>query len=114
MKILFKEPASKCEVRHERRIPSLAEFWKVYEMATEPQDKRMLLCYLYSGARRAELFQLRWQDVDFINGRILLHWKKNRLGTLKSCWISMTEEAVEALREQYRVTGKGKWVFVEP
>jgi len=110
----FQRTTKQGEVRHERRIPSLAEFWKVYERAAEPQDKRMLLCYLYSGARRAELFQLRWQDVDFINGRILLHWKKNRLGTLKSAWLSMTDEAVEALRDQHRETGKGKWVFVEP
>jgi len=110
----FQRTSKQGEVRHERRIPSLAEFWKVYEKATELQDKRMLLCYLYSGARRAELFQLRWSDVDFINGRILLHWKKNRLGTLKSAWISLTDEAMEALREQHKETGKGKWVFAEP
>ena len=110
----FQQTTKQGEVRHDRRIPTLAEFWKVYETATEPQDKRMLLCYLYSGARRAEIFQLRWQDVDFINGRIRLYWKKNRLGTLKSAWLSMTDEAVEALRQQHRDTGKGKWVFVEP
>ncbi len=74
----------------------------------------MLLCYLYSGARRAEFFQLRWQDVDFINGRIRLHWKKNRLGTLNAAWIAMTDEAMEALRDQHRATGSCKWVFVEP
>lgn len=110
----FQRTIKQGEVRLERRIPSLAEFWKVYETASEPQDKRMLLCYLYSGARRAELFQLRWQDVDFINGRIRLHWKKNRLGTLKAAWLSLTTEAMEALREQHRETGKEKWVFVEP
>lgn len=110
----FQRTIKQGEVRHDRRIPALVEFWKVYETATEPQDKRMLLCYLYSGARRAELFQLRWQDVDFINGRIRLHWKKNRLGTMKNAWLSMTDEAMDALREQHRETGKGKWVFIEP
>lgn len=110
----FQRTSKQGEIRHDRRIPVLAEFWKVYETATAPQDKRMLLCYLYSGARRGELFQLRWQDVDFINGRIRLSWKKNRLGTLKTAWLSMTDEAMEALRYQYRETGKGKWVFVEP
>lgn len=110
----FQRTTKQGEIRHDRRIPSLPEFWKVYETATELQDKRMLLCYLYSGARRAELFQLRWQDVDFINGRIRLHWKKNRLGTLKTAWLSMTDDAMDALRDQYRETGKGKWVFVEP
>lgn len=110
----FQRTTKQGEIRQERRIPSLAEFWKVYETATESQDKRMLLCYLYSGARRAELFQLRWQDVDFINSRIRLHWKKNRLGTLKAAWLLMATEAMEALREQHKVTGKSKWVFVEP
>nr|WP_320009561.1 tyrosine-type recombinase/integrase [uncultured Desulfobulbus sp.] len=110
----FQRTTKQGEVRHERRIPTLSEFWKVYEKTTELQDKRMLLCYLYSGARRAEFFQLRWQDVDFINGRIRLHWKKNRLGTLNAAWIAMTDEAMEALRDQHRATGSCKWVFVEP
>ncbi|WP_319585436.1 site-specific integrase [uncultured Desulfobulbus sp.] len=110
----FQRTGKQGEVRHDRRIPTLAEFWKVFETTTELQDKRMLLCYLYSGARRAELFQLRWQDVDFINGRIRLYWKKNQLGTMKTAWLAMTDEAMDALREQHRSTGKSKWVFVEP
>lgn len=40
--------------------------------------------------------------------------KKNRLGTMNTAWLSMTNEAMEALREQHRTTGNGKWVFVEP
>lgn len=110
----FQRTIKQGEIRQERRVPSLSEFWQVYETATELQDKRLLLCYLYSGARRGELFQLRWQDVDFINGRIRLHWKKNRLGTLKAAWLTMPQEAMEALRDQHRQTGSGKWVFVEP
>ena len=102
------------EIRQSRRVPSLAEFNRVYDVCKEPQDKRMLIVYLYSAARRAELFQLRWVDVDFINGRISLHWKKNKLGTTKNAWISLTDEAMEALREQHKMTGKGKWVFCEP
>lgn len=102
------------EIRHDRRIPSLAEFWKVYNVTTTPQDKCMLLCYLYSGARRGELFQLLWQDVDFFNSRIRLHWKKNKLGTVRSAWVSMTDEAMEALKEQHRRTADYKWVFIEP
>jgi len=110
----FQRVSKQGEVRMCRRVPSLAEFNRAYEACTEPQDKRMLTCYLYSAARRAELFQLRWIDVDFINGRILLHWKKNKLGTVKNAWLSMTEEAMQALREQHRETGSCKWVFVEP
>ncbi len=110
----FQRTTRQGEIRHDRRFPTLAEFWKVYETATQPQDKRMLLCYLYSGARRAELFHLRWSDVDFINGRIRLSWKKNRLGTLKTAWLSMTDEAMEALRDQHKETRHCKWVFVEP
>ena len=102
------------EIRQSRRVPSLAEFNRVYDVCTEPQDKRMLIVYLYSAARRAELFQLRWVDVDFINGRISLHWKKNKLGTMKNAWLSMTDEAMQALRDQHKVTGKGMWVFCEP
>lgn len=88
------------EERFPRRVPTLAEFWAVYAVATTGQDKRMLLLYLYSGARRAELFRLRWRDVDFEIGRIQLFTKKTAGGSWRADWVFLTEEGLQALREQ--------------
>ena len=88
------------EARSPRRVPTLAEFWQVYEAATPGQDRRMLLVYLYSGARRSELFRLRWDDVDFEQGRIRLYTMKTKDGSFRADWVYLTDEAMQALREQ--------------
>ena len=88
------------EQRFPRRVPSLQEFWAVYNAATTEQDRRMLLLFLYTGARRSELFALRWQDVDFDQGRIRLFCRKNLQGTVKADWVFLTNEALAALKEQ--------------
>ena len=88
------------ETRSPRRVPTLAEFWQVFEAASPGQDRRMLLVYLYSGARRSELFRLRWDDVDFEQGRIRLFTMKTKDGSFRADWVSLTQEALQALREQ--------------
>ena len=88
------------EARSPRRVPSLAEFWQVFEAASPGQDRRMLLVYLYSGARRSELFRLRWDDVDFEQGRIRLFTMKTKDGSFRADWVFLTDEALQALREQ--------------
>lgn len=100
------------EKRHPRHIPSLSDFWKVYKVTKTDQDKCMLLCYLHSGARREELFRLRWVDVDFFSVRIRLFWKKNRLGTWKETWLDMSNDMKSALLLQQDYTGNEKFVFL--
>lgn len=110
----FRKVQKQSSVTLGRRVPSLAEFWQVYSFASPGQDRCMLLCYLYSGARRAELFQLRWSDVDFSSGRIRLFWKKNRIGTQKSAWLQIPDDGMKLLLDQQLLTGSFDWVFVEP
>lgn len=88
------------EIRFPRRVPTLADFWQVFEAASPGQDRRMLLIYLYSGARRSELFRLRWGDVDFEQGRIRLFTMKTKDGSFRSDWVFLPDEAIQALREQ--------------
>lgn len=102
------------EIRHNRKVPSMPEFMAVYNAVPTAQDRRMLLCYLYSGARRDELFRFTWNDVDFSAGKICLRWRKNLLGTWQSAWLCLADEAMDALKEQFVDTGKLEWVFVDP
>lgn len=66
--------------RVERYVPTLDDFWKVFHIIENDQDKLMLYCYLQTGARRDELFRLTWADVDFFRKRIRLSWRKNKVG----------------------------------
>jgi integrase len=45
-------------------VPPERDFWKVVSIA-EGQDKVMLLTFLYTAARRGEIFGLKWDDVVF-------------------------------------------------
>jgi len=97
-----------------RYVPPEDDFWKAYEAAGHEQDKRLLLCYLHTAARKDELFRLRWTDVDFINDRIRLWARKNRSGEWRGKWIPMTAALVEAMNAQRKVNGKHRFVFIDP
>jgi len=84
------------EKRKPRYIPPEEDFWAVYDVA-EGQDKVMLLSYLYLAARRAELFRLTWEDVDFLNRQVRLGTRKNQDGTLEYEWLPMVSELKKAL-----------------
>lgn len=79
------------EVRTERYIPPEEDFWKVYKI-TEGQDQVMLLTFLHLGARRGEIFKLKWTDVDFPSGRIRLATRKRKDGTLEHDWLPLTND----------------------
>lgn len=91
------------EIRQPRRVPTMAEFWRVYDAAGE-DDKVFLLLLLHTGARIGEVLRLVWDDVDFENGRIRLGTRKTGGAGMRYDWLPMTGElqgALEALRKRY-------------
>lgn len=84
------------EKRHPRYVPPEVDFRKVLE-ATEGQDKVMLLAFLHLAARRSELFNLVWEDIDFGNRQIRLWTSKRKGGTREFDWLPMTSELRQAL-----------------
>lgn len=99
------------EVRKERGTPKLDTFWKVLERATE-DDRRLLVSYLHTGARRDELFRLKWKDVDFQQRRIRLSSRKNNAGEWHEAWLPMSEDLITALKQQRQITGLMGNVFM--
>lgn len=79
------------EIRQPRYVPPESDFWKVFEIATG-QDKVMLLSFLHLAARRKEVFELKWQDVDFARNQIRIWTSKRAQGDRESDWIPMTQE----------------------
>ena len=97
--------------RHSRPVPTLEEFWQIYDEAETEQDKLMLFAYLQTGARRDELFRLRWVDVDFFGKRVQLFSRKNKAGEWKGCWISVRQELLDLLLKHKKATKQKNLVF---
>ncbi|NDV20567.1 tyrosine-type recombinase/integrase [Pseudodesulfovibrio sp. JC047] len=113
----------KCD-RSEKYVPPEEDFWAVYEVAdvmptaygksvTQAHRKRMMLAYLHTAARRSEIFNLKWEDVDFKNERIRLFTKKRTSGR-EGNWIPLTEQLAAVLKEQRLETGFREHVFINP
>ncbi len=100
------------EERHDRYVPPEADFWKVYQVVTGPADRLLLLAYIYTGARRTELFTLRWVDVDFAGSRIRL-WTNKRKGAREYDWIEMRETLFNSLLA-HKQESRSEWVFPNP
>lgn len=86
------------EERKKGYVPPLADFWAIYDVANR-QGQIMLLTYLYTGARRTELFRLRWEDVNFGRQEITLYTRKRKGGKMEPDTIPMTDDLFEALLE---------------
>jgi integrase len=84
------------EKRSPRYVPPEKDFWKIYHQA-EGQDQIMLLTYLHLAARRKEVFNLTWEDLDFGNGQIRIWTSKRKDGTKEFDWLPMTSELKKAL-----------------
>jgi integrase len=98
------------EKRQRRYVPPEDDFWKVFEVA-EGQDRVMLLAYLDLAARKSELFQLKWDDVDFANGRVRLGTRKRSKGTLEYDWLPLTDDLFNAFFI-HRQAATGEWFFL--
>ena len=99
------------EVRKPRYVPKEEDFWKVVK-AAEGQNKVMLLAFFYLGARRGEIFRLKWDDVDFANSRVRIGTCKTSDGSMRYDWIPLAADLRTALREwQEARPYKTEWVF---
>lgn len=101
------------EERKPRYVPLENDFWKVYEVAENEQDRIMLLAFLQLAARKKELFNLAWEDVDFVSSRVRIYTRKRKDGSLEYDWLPLLDELKEALAI-LRQTSNSEWVFPDP
>jgi integrase len=101
------------EVQHPRYTPPEKDFWKVYD-AAKGQDQVMLLTFLYTAARRSEIFRLKWDDVDFENKTLGLWTRKRKGGDLEYDQIPLAAELEQSLWWWYenRPLKETPYVFV--
>jgi len=73
----------------------------------------MLLCFLHLAARRKEIFELKWADVDFTRNQIRIWTNKRSHGDRESDWIPMTQELRTELMRWWKDRPiKTEYVFV--
>ena len=85
------------EERMPRYVPPAEDFWKVYNI-TEGQDNVMLSAFVYLAARRKEVFNLQWSDIDFENNQVRLWTQKRQGGTRESDWLPMVADLSAKLK----------------
>ncbi len=71
----------------------------------------MLLTFLHTAARRAEVFRLQWDDLDFARNLIALGTRKRAGGSMEYDLIPMTGELKKVLSERYENDGSSDYVF---
>jgi len=97
--------------KREKYVPPMEDLKKVMEAVSE-EDRAMLLCFLHTGARRNEIFRLKWSDVDFANNLIWLTTRKRRGGMEERDAVPMTRQLREALLTHRMKYGQYEYVFV--
>jgi integrase len=79
-------------------VPSETDFWKVYDHHQDQQIRLMLLLLYYTACRRTEVHRLTWGDVDLSGSKVRIGNRKGRNGSWRWYWISLPDDAVQALR----------------
>ena len=95
-----------------RYVPAEEDFWKAYAAAS-PHDRVFLLFLLHTGARRAEVFRICWDDIDFAGNKIRLGTRKTAHGGMEYAWVPMTAELHDALAG-HRMQSRSLLVFPDP
>lgn len=107
------------EIDDEKLDPfSLEDVYKLIETA-DGQFKNILTLLFFTGMRTGEMVALRWDDIDWNNEIIDIRRannSSNEIGTTKtgvSRKSTLLPPVIEALKEQYKLTGlKGGFIFI--
>jgi integrase len=87
--------------RHDKKIqytPSTEDVLRVLAAATR-REKVFLLSYVYTGARRSEIFRWVWDDdINFEQGAYRLGTRKTEDGSMSYEWFPMPDELYNELR----------------
>lgn len=108
----FQIIASFPEINQPRYVPPVEDFTRVLIQCNNEQDRNMLLFFYFTGARKNEVFRLRWIDVDFSKPSYTLWCRKNQVGQWKSTELIADSNIIEILRSQWKLTGTKEYVFM--
>ena len=94
-----------------RYVPPEEDFWSAYNAASS-EDQVFLLFMLHTGARRSEVFRLRWEDIDLDKRCVRLGTRKTTHGGMEYAWVSLTSALYSALLN-HKIKSRSKYVFTD-
>ncbi|MEA1967094.1 MAG: site-specific integrase [Thermodesulfobacteriota bacterium] len=71
-------------------------------LAAEPWEYDFLQCIYHTAARRGEIQRVKWDDINFQTGKIILWTRKRKGGSLEPDELSMNSVLAELLENRYR------------
>lgn len=102
------------EKRTPRYIPSKEDFNLILAVAKSDQDRCLLICYLHTGARRSELFNLKWSDISWTDHKLRLKTMKRKDGISEYNWLPLTETLYKCLTDHRTNNKTAEYVFLNP
>lgn len=76
--------------------PPVKDVLRILAVATR-KEKVLLDCYLHTGARKSEIFKLKWNDVDLLKRTIRIGTMKTHGGSMKYRLLDLSDELFESL-----------------
>ena len=96
------------------RILEPAEVARVRKAFSDEQARTIFLTLVLTGVRRDELRELRWSDVDLLDGVLRVRGTKSAEAVRSIALSPMLVAALEAHYRQTAFTGDGEFVFCHP
>lgn len=85
-----------------KRVPApVDDVQKVLSVADDNQ-RGLLMVYLLTGARKSEVLNMTWSDIDFENRTFLLHTKKSGTGLVKTTKHTMSDELFNLFQQKLK------------
>jgi integrase len=84
---------------HDRKtqyVPPEKDILRLLAVANR-KERAFLDCYLCTGARRSEIFRLKWEDVNFEKREICLWTRKTKDGSMEGEFLPMNNQLHESL-----------------
>ncbi|MDO9265375.1 MAG: site-specific integrase, partial [Desulfosalsimonadaceae bacterium] len=94
-------------------IPS-GEDIKIVKSCASQWEKDFIETIIKTGARLSELLSLKWVEVNFEDGTLLLWTRKRRNGQKQSRTLPISDDLKKILNRQKEVTGQNDYVFINP
>lgn len=89
--------------RKPQPVPTDVEYAKLLLKTGDRQDRNMLIAFANSGARRSELFRIKFsEDVDFSERLLRLGSRKNKARELRYREIPMNQALYNTLQDQFK------------
>ncbi|MFH1758782.1 MAG: site-specific integrase [Pseudomonadota bacterium] len=101
------------EERFVKKIPTQEEFLKLM-VAAGPDERPLITVLAHTMARIDEILRLRWVDVNFEKGFLILYTRKTNDGAYRGRDIPLNADLKSTLKSLWDKRTQDEWVFLNP